>query len=244
MLTQTKAIILTRKIYHENQLIVVAYTLQYGRVTYMLYGAHSKRSNHMAATQPLQIVDIVADHRPNRDMQVLRSIASAQPLPGIVANPLKNTTALFLAEFLSHALRTNQEDASLFFFLQGSIEWLNLAPRESVANFHIAFMVRLSVFLGFMPNMGPTNEPHGAFFDLRQSEYVSHGARSGEVLPPGEQHFLRQLLRINYRNMHLFHFTRSERATLIGNIIKYYTHHIQGFGELKTLDVLHAMFNF
>ncbi len=43
--------------------------------------------------------------------------------------------------------------------------------------------------------------------------------------------------------MHLFMFSRAVRSNLLNRIIHYYQLHIQGFGQLKTLDVLHEVFD-
>ncbi|MCQ2192886.1 MAG: DNA repair protein RecO [Paludibacteraceae bacterium] len=242
MLQETKAIILMRKPFKDECLIVAAYTELLGRVDYVLYGAHNRQNGRkLAFLQPMSIVTIIADYRPNREMQVIRDIQCAVPLPSLLADPSKNTVALFLAEFLTHALRTNEPDAILFQFLHDSVMWLNLTSSH-IANFHISFLVRLSVFLGFMPNLGPL-QPNMRYFDLLHSDYVHYASPNAELIDQDEQLFLRKLLRINYRNMFLFVMSRDERSNLLNRIVHYYQLHIQGFGQLKTLDILHEVFD-
>lgn len=243
MLQETQAIILARRTLKDESVIVSTYTESFGRVDYVLYGAHSKKGGKRSAfLQPMSIVTIMADYRPNRDMQVVRSISCSVPLPSLLANPSKNTVAMFLSEFLTHTLRTNDADSLLFRFIHDSILWLNLTPSEKIGNFHISFLVRLSVFLGFMPNLGPLQN-NMRYFDLAQSDYVHYARSNADLINEEEQRFLRQLLRINYRNMHLFVMSRDERCNLLNRIIRYYQIHIQGFGQLKTLDVLHEVFD-
>ena len=59
---------------------------------------------------------------------------------------------MFLAEFLSHALREEGKNEPLFAYLVSSIRWLD-ACRSDYANFHLVFLIRLSRFLGFYPNL-------------------------------------------------------------------------------------------
>lgn len=243
MLQKTQAIILLKQNYKENEMILTTYTKFAGRISFILYGASSKKGGkRQAFLQPLSLVEIEADIRTNRDLQVIKSITNEQPLNDILSDPYKNTTALFLAEFVSKALKASMQDEIMFQYLHDSVVYLNLCDRKCVSNFHIAFLVRLSVFIGLTPNLGPANHAN-TYFDLKQSEYIRYAGKNSQVISPAEQNFLRQLLRINYRNMNKFHFSRNERANLLNRIIEYYQLHAQGFGNLKTLDVLHAVFD-
>ena len=244
MLTETHAIILHKQDFKENEAILTTYCEELGRVNFILYGANSKRAGkRQSYLQPLSLVVIIADVRPNRPFQVVKSIRSDVPLTHLLSDPYKSTTALFIAEFLMHSLRTSERDKGLFLFLKESILWLELCDTGSVCNLHIAFLTRLSVFMGFTPNLGPVVH-HFEYFDLSQSEYIRYARSGGETIDSGQQTFLRSLLRINYRNMGLFHFSRTERNELIDRIVRYYQLQIQGFGELRTLDILHTVFDF
>lgn len=244
MLQETLAIILSKKQFKDENFIVSAYTEKFGRVNYSVYGAHSRQGGRkLAFLQPMSVVTIMADYRPKRDLQVLRDVSCSTPLMSLLADPVKNTMAMFLAEFLTHALRTNEEDRFLYLFLRDSILWLDLTPSDKIGNFHISFLVRLSVFLGFTPNLGP-EQSDMLYFDLLNSEYMRYARPNADLIDPEEQHFLRKLLRINYRNMHLFLFSRDERSNLLNRIIRYYQIHIHGFGQLKSVDVLREVFDF
>ncbi len=244
MIEESRAIVLSRRAFKENEQIVSMFTERFGRVDFILYGAFSKKNGRQQAfLQPLSLVTVIADYRNGRDLQVVSKVRNEVPLSSLLTDPYKNTTALFLSEILTRALRTNEMDPPLFSFLFTSVNWLDAADQSQISNFHVAFLVRLSVFLGFTPNLGPLRADL-PYFDLTQSEYVRYAGHNPNVLGEQEQLFLRNLLRINYRNMALFRFSRSERSQLLERIVRYYQTHIQGFGELRTLDVLHAVFDF
>ncbi|MCI7038474.1 MAG: DNA repair protein RecO, partial [Bacteroidales bacterium] len=46
-----------------------------------------------------------------------------------------------------------------------------------------------------------------------------------------------------YANMHLFSMSRAERRRVIDIMIKYYRLHLPSFPELKSLAVLHQIFD-
>ena len=77
---------------------------------------------------------------------------------------------MFLAELLGYATRAEQQGDALFHFLMDSILWLDQAA-SNFSNFHIVFMIKLTAYLGFSPNI-----ESGAgmdYFDLVDGCFVS-----------------------------------------------------------------------
>lgn len=242
MLQKTRAIILLKKNYQENNLILTAYTECCGKTTFILYGASSKKSGkRLAYLQPFSLVEIIAEFSPNKDLQTIKSISCIQQVNGILTNPYKYSIVLFLSEMLYKVTTSNIEDAYLFNYIYDSVLYLDLCDNNNIANFHISFLVNLSHFLGITPNMdkdsnGMTN------FDLKESEYTRmRGDKS--ILDIRETNILRQILRMNYRNMSHFKLSRQDRAELLDRIVSYYQLHYQTCNNLNTLGVLHATFD-
>lgn len=205
-----------------------------------------KTGRRQAFLQPLSLVYIIADSKKNSDILVVKEIQSENSILGIISNPYKNTMAIFIAEFLLHALHTEEKDLPLFSFLYNSVKILEFHP-GSIANFHITFLVKLSYFLGFAPDINEIKKTSTAvhtysFFDLKSSVYTQNKPFHQHFLDKTESLTLLNLLRINYRNMTYFRFSRTERQFLLSQIISYYQLHIQGFGELKSLDVMKEIF--
>ena len=73
---------------------------------------------------------------------------------------------MFTAEFLRCATRGETTDDTLFAYVENSIRWLD-GCEGSFANFHLVFMMRLALFLGFYPNLDGYTP--GCRFDLRAS---------------------------------------------------------------------------
>ena len=70
-----------------------------------------------------------------------------QSLPFEVA---KSTIAMFVTEFLNKVLKEEASSPVLFGFLIDSVLFLEEARTDS-ENFHLAFLLKLSFFLGFGP---------------------------------------------------------------------------------------------
>ena len=242
MLTRTRAIILSNRKHKENAAILQLYTEEYGRCSYILYGVQSKRSGkRQSFLQPFSTVIVEGESRPKQELQQIKEIKSDYPHTNLLFDPYKNTIVLFLSEVLLRVLRTNEMDKPLFSFLHNSVRYLDLAEK-GVANFHIAFLIRLTQFLGFFPALeNDSFDRH--YYDLKQVQFTPVKPPHKHYLIPQEAAFLPQLTRISYSNMHQFRFSRRERIELLGKILSYYEVHLQEFGEIRAISVLKEVFD-
>ena len=202
--------------------------------------------------QPLTLLIIEADNRPLQQLQRLRSAELLCPWQTLLSNPSKLAIALFVAEFLYHALRGEQKDEHLFDYVRSSLEWLD-SRADRFANFHLAFLMRLSRFLGFFPNLSPITvqgnlqSPHPStqepYFDLRASTFCATPPPHQDYLMPEEASRIRPLMRMDFATMHLFRLSRSERARMLEIMERYYRLHLPAFPELRSLPVLHELYD-
>ena len=152
-------------------------------------------------------------------------------------SPDKMAITLFLAEFLYHALRGEQQpDQQLFDYMKHSFLWLDAAT-DSYANFHLSFLMHLSRFLGFYPNL----EVH-PYFDLREGSFCDVPPLHGDFLRPDEASRIHDMMRMDYQNMHLFRMNRIDRNRCLDVMLDYYRLHLPSFPELKSLSVLQELF--
>lgn len=191
--------------------------------------------------QPFSIISVDAEMRQKYPIQQIKEVKPEQPHTNILFDPYKNMMALFLAEVLSHVLHTNEKDNRLFAFLNYSIHYLDLAEK-GIANFHITFLIKLTRFLGFFPDLKSNNRATD-FYDLRQATFVSEKPLHNHFLASQETNILLQISRINFRNMHQFKFNRQERMLLLEKILFYYKLHISDLGEIHSLAVLKEVFD-
>ena len=242
MFTKTRAIVLNTQKHKENAVILQLYTEEYGRCSHILYGAQSKKNGkRQAFLQPFSSIMIETDIRPKRELHPVKEIKIDHPPTNLLFDPYKNTIALFLSEVLLHILHTHEKDKSLFSFLHYSIRYLDLTEK-GVANFHIAFLIKLAHFLGFFPALEEKNR-HALYYDLKQASYSTLQPPHHHYLTRQEVHLLSQLTRMSYQNMHRFRFNRQERIELLERILSYYKLHLHEFGEIRSIAVLKEVFD-
>ncbi|MBK5719992.1 DNA repair protein RecO [Dysgonomonas sp. Marseille-P4677] len=240
MLYKTRGLVLNTINYSDKYVLVQIFTESFGRITYMVSKSKGKNTKTPKSLfSPLAILDLEVEHQASRDIQRVREARSDLFLYDISGNLSKTSMAFFLSEFLSKVLRDTNDSQLLFSFLDQSVQILEMTDK-SIANFHLVFMLKLSHFLGFYPNLEEYKENN--LFDMINGEFVAYQPLHKHFLNRNDSKSLSLLARISYENMHHFVFARQDRINIINRILEYYRLHLYDFPALKSLDVLHELF--
>ncbi len=240
MLTKTQAIVLHSLKYGETRLIVDMFTRSQGRQSFIVSIPKSVKGKiKKQLFQPLTLLEIEFDLRPKVQLQKLSDVRLASPFSSIPFDPHKLSISLFVAEFLYYALRSEQYNEPLFDYIVNSIQWLDAQP-DRFANFHLVFLMRLSRFLGFYPNLG--HYQSGDYFDLRESMFLPAPPVHRDFLYPQEAVKIQLMMRMDFPTMHLFRMSHQERNRLLEVSLIYYRLHLPDFPELKSVSVLQELY--
>jgi DNA repair protein RecO (recombination protein O) len=237
MLSKTEAIVLHSIKYGEAKMIVDMFTRLHGRLSFMI-GLPKTQHGRLKKQyfQPLTILDIECDVRPQLQLQKLNDAQISTPLVSLSTEPTKLAISMFIADFLHHALRSEQRNEALFAYITSSLEWLDNCQRD-YANFHLSFLMHLSRFLGFYPNLDDY-QGDSLFFDLEAGTFCPTAPMHRHHLIPQEAQMLRLMMRMDFHNMHLFHMNRQQRNRCIEVALQFYRLHLPDFPELRSLAVL------
>ena len=240
MLTKTQAIVLHSLKYGETRLIVDMLTRSQGRQSFIVSIPKSVKGKiKKQLFQPLTLLEIESDLRPKLQLQKLSDVRLASPFSSIPFDSNKLSISLFIAEFLYYALRSEQHNEPLFDYIVNSIQWLD-AQTDRFANFHLVFLMRLSRFLGFYPNLD--HYQTGDYFDLRESVFLSTPPVHRDFLHPQEAEKIQLMMRMDFPTMHLFRMSHQERNRLLEVSLIYYRLHLPDFPELKSVSVLQELY--
>ena len=232
-----KAIVLTSTQYSDNSYMLNLFTDELGYVSVSVkVGKRSKvRLSHI---QPLTLLSVELHGRPSQQVMHVTECAALSGYESIATDISKMLTAQFLAEFLNHTLRLYQRDTALFDFVFDSICRYNSLARGQ-ANFHLVFLVKLTHYLGFFPNLEGLDS--GVCFDLENGCFVRRLPLHNNYLLPKDTIAFVHLLRLDYDTMYLFDVNRQQRNEVLDHIIKYYKLHLAEFGDLRSLNVLREL---
>ena len=240
MQTKTQAIVLHSIKYGESRLIVDMFTRSHGRLSFIVSLPKSAKAKiKKQYFQPLTLLDIEADIRQKVQLQKLKDVRLASAYTSIPFEPDKLSIGFFVAEFLYYALRGEQQNTSLFDYIVTCITWLDAQPSH-YTNFHLVFLMRLSRFLGFYPNL--EHYKTGDYFDLRESTFCSVPPVHRDFLVPDEAQKIQLMMRMDYPTMHLYQMTHHERNRLLEVALTYYRLHLPDFPELRSLQILQEMY--
>ena len=237
MLETTHGIVLHYNRFGDDSAIVDVFTKSRGSVSFLVRDRRQQRKSGLHATllRPLNIVELVFDFRPSLSLQRMQELHIAHCYTSLPYDPIKETVALFLSEFLHNALRSEVQNTDLYHYIIYSMQWLD-AAHEGVANFHIAFLIRLTHYLGFWPNVkGKDCMP---YFDLRDSVDTDAPPPHGFYLKGEEAAAMPLLLRMNMRNMHRFCLSHQQRRRILDVLTLYYRLHVPEFRDMRSLAVL------
>lgn len=240
MEVKTKAIVLRTVKYGESRIIVDLLTREAGRVSMVCQLTKSGKGKiKKQLLQPMTMLDVAFDYRKNISLQHFQDLRIGQVYRSLLFDPYKLSITLFLAEFLIYATRDETDNRQLYDFIETSLLWLDNAD-GGFANFHLVFMLRISLFIGFYPNLDDYHE--GCWFDLREGCFTPLRPTHNDCLKPDEAARMRTIMRMSLDNMHLFRMSRVERNRCAEIILYYYRLHQSDFSELRSLDVLRELF--
>lgn len=238
-LITTKAIVISAIKYGDTSLIVKCFTLEDGIRSYMIRGVLKAKKGKLKAAyfQPLTQLIIEAKHT-NRDS--LNSIKEAHviyPYENIYTSVVKQSIVLFLSEVLSNIIKEEERNEVLYKYIETGLIWLDI--HDNIANFHLLFLLNLSRFLGFYPDVSESNKPafsllEGRFID---AEYEKLSITGKELI------LFKSLLGINFDTINTISYNKNERQVILRAIIRYFELHLEGFREPKSLNILETVFS-
>lgn len=224
--------------HNERSNIVTLYTRQQGRV--VCVAPARKVGSKLPGMMLLSVVEADIRWRPAAELQRLNTYGVKRTWPRIYASPVKTTLVLFLSEFLGRVLRESAADEGMWRFINDSLEILELAHRNTAANFHIVFLAMIADFLGISPDV--TDYSEGKWFDMRSVQFTFGKPAHGDVLPPSEARMVPVLTRLTYANARGLKLTGADRSALVSAMLRYYGLHLPGVDTLKSVAVLSECF--
>ena len=224
MILKTKGIVFRFTRYGETSLIVNIFTQQLGLQSYIVNGVRSKKAKPtIALYQPLTILDLVVYHKENANLSRIKEIKCAYPFLQIPTDPKREAVGLFIIEILNKGVKEQSHPEALYQFIEDSLIHLDTMTR-GIENFHLFFLINLSRYLGFGPQM-------------------SGEILGGRMIPIEDERILQQLI-LNQPDepSHPIMPTNTQRRELLEILVRFYQVHIEHFGEVKSLPVLREVF--
>jgi DNA repair protein RecO (recombination protein O) len=245
MIVKTKAIVLTSLKYSDTDLIVKCFTEE-GVKSYLLkriFKFKSKKptlsSRHLniAYFQPLTQINISANHNNKGNLNSIREAGISYLYQTVATDIYKQSIAIFLAEVLTQSLQEEQKNKILFQYIETAFIWLD--NHNSTANFHLIFLLNLTKYLGFYPEVKDKN---ANYFDLAEGIFSDYKPLNNFVFG-NELIYFKSLIGINFDDIERLRLNSKSRKIVLNILLGYFELHLPGFKKPKSLSVLNEVFN-
>src|SRR5690606_18838322 len=234
-----KAIVISSVKYSDADLIVTCFTQTNGLKSYWLKSILKTKKNSVKPSffQPLSLLEITANHREKYSLHYIKEVKTTIPFYTIQTDIAKTALVLFLSEVIKQCIKEEEENHTLYTFLENSVLWLD--THDSVADFHLIFLLNLSEILGFYPDISTIENPvFNAVDGVFQKEITNI-----YCIELSNDSAFKKLFFTSYDNIKSLQISKQERAKTLDFILLYFQLHIQGFKTPKSLAVFHQIFN-
>ena len=241
MLQTIQGIIFRTIKYSESSVNCEVYTQEHGLRTYIMNGVRQQKSKiGPALVQPMALVEMVVYHREDRDINRVKEIKPAYIYHKIPFDVLRGAIGLFITEIAQKSIKESVENPDLYEFLATTYQMLD-SLETRLANFHLSFMVKLTQYLGFMPE-GVEFEVEGLdfFFDYREGEFLFQAPPHTYYFPAHHSRLLLQFLEQPMNDCAHISITGNLRHDFIEDMIRFYQYHIENL-KIYSHDVLHQV---
>jgi DNA repair protein RecO (recombination protein O) len=216
VLHKTKGVVFRFTKYGETSIIVNIFTDLFGLQSYIVNGVRSSsKKSKIALFQPLTLLDLIVYHKENANILRIKEVKCYHPYQSLSNEVRKSAIAMFINEVLNKAVKEQSHAGEIHEFIAGSLMMLDELQKPE--NFHLHFLIGLSKRLGFGPNL--TEEVLG-----------------GNWINVEDEALLKNLLASDYNSP--LSMSYDQRQTLLISLLRFYSNHVDNFGEMKSLPVL------
>jgi DNA repair protein RecO (recombination protein O) len=216
MTQNTELIVLHTTKFGENSLVVHTLSKDYGRRSFLVKGAGKKSA--MSLFLPLNVLEADILETNKSTLFTARSLTAKHPLLGIRNNMFKNSMTMFMSEVLYRVVKDGAYEQGLFEWCEKDILLLD-AIQTDFSNFHIRFLLELTVALGFSPE-------------------------SQDLMPFVGEHYpaVEKFMTLPFADSMLIPLNGAARNEIAEEILRYIEYHTESSVNVNSLKVLRELF--
>ena len=216
MTQNTELIVLHTTKFGENSLVVHTLSKDYGRRSFLVKGAGKK--SMMSLFLPLNVLEADILETNKSTLFTARHLTAKLPLLGIRNNMFKNSMTMFMSEVLYRVVKDGAYEQGLFEWCEKDILLLD-AIQTDFSNFHIRFLLELTVALGFSPE-------------------------SQDLMPFVGEHYpaVEKFMTLPFADSMLIPLNGAARNEIAEEILRYIEYHTESSVNVNSLKVLRELF--
>lgn len=231
---KTKGFVLRSIKYGDSSAIMQVYTEDFAVSSILIKGFFSSKNKKLRTLQfPFTEVEFTISPKQKSDLKIPSNLQISQAFYEMHQHPIKSIMLQFIAEVLYESLKEDEKNADLYSFLNEQIQVFN-KKKEHFAEFHLNLMMSLTSYFGFFPNRENFDLP---YFDLMEGRFTPQN-NSQYLLSDVESSAWKKLMQISFSENSENQFNKEIRLRLNEILLTYFTLHLDGFREPKSLMIL------
>lgn len=239
MLSKTGGIVLQTIKHSDSGIISHILTEEYGLLSFIIRGAHSKKSKTRSAYfQALQMLNLEISYKASRNLQSLKEVSLEKPLERIPYDFERNSIAFFMGEVLKKTLNEEEPNKALYNYVRESI--ILLDTEENIFNIHIGFLVGLAKYLGISPTQEYSQK--NCYLDMQNGLYTSSPPLHGYYLDKNFSGLMHRFSNSSLKECNKISLSGSTRSIFIENLLSYFSMHLEGLKRIKSFEVLKDLY--
>lgn len=231
MLITSKGVVLQSIKYGENSLISHVLSEEKGLISLISSNRKSKKNKQGNFFQPLSAIQFVCYVSSKSNIHRVKELSYNNQIALSPEDVSINAIRFFIAEFLSKVIKEEEQNFSLYHFIEAKVHELN-TKETAPPYFHITFLIELMDILGIQPNV----EENALYFDLEEGECCAQKPTHPNFYDQKEI----ELYTIGALNPRLL--KKPERNKLLNMVLNYYSVQLGGLPNIKSKAVLEVIF--
>ena len=215
MVVNTELIVLHTTKFGENSIVVHTLSKEYGRRSFFVRGAGKRL---MSLLLPLNVLEAEVVESTKSTLFTARNLTARHPLLGIRNNVYKNSMTMFMSEVLYRVVKDGSREEGLYEWCEKNILLLD-AVQTDFSNFHLRFLLELTVALGFSPEARDLQPFVGDHYPVVES-----------------------LMRGSFAETMLLPMNGQLRNEIAEEVLRYISYHTESSVNINSLKVLRDLF--
>ncbi|MBA3674060.1 MAG: DNA repair protein RecO [Chitinophagaceae bacterium] len=241
MIHQTKGIVLRTIKYGETSIVVNIFTELFGIQSYLVNGVRSSGKTLKANFfQPASILEMEVYHNELKNLQRIKEFKWCYLYKSVLTDVTKNSVALYMVELLQKCLKQPETNVDLFEFTEDAFMQLDMADNSITANYPLYFCLHLSHFFGL--KLEDDYSEINSILDLQEGRFIKQAPHHQHYLQSDQSFYISQLLKVQHPDeLTEIKLNKAIRKKMLFALQNFYGLHIQDFGTMKTLPILHEV---
>ena len=236
MLLKTRGILFRAIKYGETSLIIDVYTEEQGLKKYIVSGVRTQRAKmHANLFQVMSIIDLVAYNRKDKELNRLKEVQPSYIYQQLPFQVQRSAVGMFLIEVARKSIPESEPNPELFLWMYRFLQHIDQSP-QTLANIPSFFLIQLSAFLGFTPSLEQASP--GAYFDLKEGNYVPVAPIHQNYLDPTEAKYLSDLIQTDLEQLAKLNIPKKNREQLLKGLLDYFSLHLDHFSTIHSHKIL------